>query len=520
MQTKNLYQVLSLESRDVSFEELKKAYRAKALQLHPDVCPSSVRDECTKKFVELHKAYEVLSDPNTRRMYDNELMLVESFGSCDSSCDQREKFSRKVWEVQLDGLKKRSADRMAKGEETVVGFDDEVQTLLDQVSYCNLYNAVADYFYCRNGWACVDLCFSNISQEGSVSRAWTCILTSCINNVNDETYNMSDEQLGQKLYWLLKGRRYLVVFDDIWDCKTWNDLRVYFPDDNVGSRVLLTSRDIELSLHVQGAKPTHVLRLRTEDESLAIISKKVFRTGVCAPWLEGDGKVITRKCEGLPLAIVITAGILKNNWSYTWWLQISASLHSVLVHDSSQYMDSLALSYNHLPPHLRQCFVFVGIFPEDYDIPVTKLVWLWIAQGFIHETESRILEDVAEDFLMGLIKRSLLMTAKKRADGRIKTCRIHEAWHLWRFSIKPRLLNTMMFLEKLKKLTLSNTCMDWEDMWVISLLSNLEILKLKFHACIGETWDTSDAEFKQLKILKRTTRFELKAMGMFEGKLS
>ncbi|GKB94961.1 chaperone protein DnaJ 20, chloroplastic-like protein [Tanacetum coccineum] len=116
MQNKNLYQVLSLESPNVSFEELKKAYRAKALQLHPDVCTSSIREECTKQFVELHKAYEVLSDPNSRRMYDNELFLVESFGSCDSGHiyfdDHKGNGSKKVWELQLAGLKKRSADRV------------------------------------------------------------------------------------------------------------------------------------------------------------------------------------------------------------------------------------------------------------------------------------------------------------------------------------------------------------------------------------------------------------------------
>ncbi|MFS7960682.1 putative leucine-rich repeat domain superfamily, winged helix-like DNA-binding domain superfamily [Helianthus anomalus] len=97
-----------------------------------------------------------------------------------------------------------------------------------------------------------------------------------------------------------------------------------------------------------------------------------------------------------------------------------------MVRDPGKYMDSLALSYNHLPLHLRQCFVFVGVFPEDYDIPVTKLIWLWIAQGFIHETESGTLEDVAEDFLMDLIKRSLLIPGKRRVNGHIKTCRIHD----------------------------------------------------------------------------------------------
>ncbi|MFS7960685.1 hypothetical protein Hanom_Chr08g00705951 [Helianthus anomalus] len=62
-------------------------------------------------------------------MYDNELFLVESFGSCGSGCldcdEQKEKFSRKVWEMQLEGLKKRSADRMeSMKNEFNVGKDD------------------------------------------------------------------------------------------------------------------------------------------------------------------------------------------------------------------------------------------------------------------------------------------------------------------------------------------------------------------------------------------------------------
>ncbi|XP_076946563.1 chaperone protein dnaJ 20, chloroplastic-like [Bidens hawaiensis] len=102
---KNLYQVLSVESQNVSFHDLKKAYRAKALKLHPDVCPTSKKGECTEQFVELREAYEVLSDPQTRRMYD--LSLVG-----DHACgEQKVSFSRMVWEMQLDGLKQRSTVR-------------------------------------------------------------------------------------------------------------------------------------------------------------------------------------------------------------------------------------------------------------------------------------------------------------------------------------------------------------------------------------------------------------------------
>ncbi|KAM0042830.1 putative DnaJ domain, Chaperone J-domain superfamily [Helianthus debilis subsp. tardiflorus] len=102
---KNLYQVLSVESHNDSLHELKKAYRAKALRLHPDACPSSKKEECTKQFVELREAYEVLSDPQSRRMYD--LSLVGDH----ASSEQKVHFARTVWETQLDALKQRSATR-------------------------------------------------------------------------------------------------------------------------------------------------------------------------------------------------------------------------------------------------------------------------------------------------------------------------------------------------------------------------------------------------------------------------
>ncbi|KAJ9554316.1 hypothetical protein OSB04_018361 [Centaurea solstitialis] len=329
------------------------------------------------------------------------------------------------------------------GEEVVVGFDDEVETLLDQLTTTSAKEFQVISITGMAGVGKTTLA-RQLYKDPLIKyvfdiRAWTCvsqaylkrdlllgILSSFINYLTEEIYKMSDEQLGGKLYRLLKGRKYLVVLDDIWDCMPWNDLRFYFPDDQNGSRVLFTSRDIDVSLHVQAARPAHVLRLRTADESWDIFQKKVFRTGICFPRLRVIGWKIAKKCKGLPLAIVIIAGLVKNQLSFGWWSEIAGSLHSFMVRDPSQYMDTLALSYNHLPPHLRTCFLFLGVFPEDYDIPVTKLIWLWIAQGFIHETENRILEDVAEDFLMDLIKRSLLMTAKKRADGQVKACRIHD----------------------------------------------------------------------------------------------
>ncbi|KAK4394670.1 putative disease resistance RPP13-like protein 3 [Sesamum angolense] len=86
----------------------------------------------------------------------------------------------------------------------------------------------------------------------------------------------------------------------------------------------------------------------------------------------------------------------------------------------------IALSYDKLPYHLRACFLYLGMFPEDYEIPVWKLIRMWIAEGFIQEKSGISLEETAENYLEDLINRNLVRVDKRRPDGRVKTCRIHD----------------------------------------------------------------------------------------------
>ncbi|XP_047261979.1 putative late blight resistance protein homolog R1B-16 [Capsicum annuum] len=264
---------------------------------------------------------------------------------------------------------------------------------------------------------------ATVSQEYCARNVLLRLLSSVSGSRKiDESYEQQDDgQLADRLQKFLKSRRYLIFIDDIWAKEAWDDVKLCFPDCDCGSRILLTTRNMEVAKYASSGETLYQMSFLNHDESWNLLRVKVFEDACFPPEFEKVGKQIALNCKGLPLAIVVIAGLLlKIGKSLDEWKSVSENITSLISTDLEvQCMRVLALSYHHLPHHLKSVFLYFAIFPEDELISVDKLVNLWVAEGFS-------LEQYAEQCLTDLIGRSLIFIHHLSFDGKIKACGMHD----------------------------------------------------------------------------------------------
>ena len=150
-----------------------------------------------------------------------------------------------------------------------------------------------------------------------------------------ELSSLSEDELKQMVWDCLKRKRYLVVLDDLWKTQDWDEVQEAFPDDNVGSKILITSRLKEVASHAS-EDPPYYLQLLSDEESWELFSKRVFRGEECPADLELLGKQIVKSCRGLPLSIVVLAGLLASKEkSHREWSKVVGHVNWYLTQDQT-----------------------------------------------------------------------------------------------------------------------------------------------------------------------------------------
>ncbi|XP_020548572.1 putative late blight resistance protein homolog R1B-16 [Sesamum indicum] len=354
----------------------------------------------------------------------------------------------------------------------VVGFEDEAKKLvgclfeetqqLDVISIIGMpglgkttlaekifTNSVIQYEFPRRIWV-------SVSQEFTRKDIFLTILRE-FTRLDEDMYHKSDQELAELVSSYLEKDKFFLVMDDVWTGKDWEKLQIALPKRNKMGKVLITSRHEEVGWSANRDRRPHRLRFLTEEESWLLLQMEVFGELECPSELEGLGKRTAHQCAGLPLAIVVVGGILsKKFWvsndmaaNRNAWRKMSENVSTYLSEDPGRRMEKLiALSYDELPYHLRACFLYLGIFPEDFEIPVRELIRMWIAEGFIQQKSGFTLEEIAENYLEDLVNRNLVRADKRTVDGRVKTCRIHDM--LRDFCIREAGIERENFLQEMK----------------------------------------------------------------------
>ncbi|KAJ1695032.1 hypothetical protein LUZ63_011730 [Rhynchospora breviuscula] len=277
-------------------------------------------------------------------------------------------------------------------------------------------------------WVCVSTEFNFINISKSIIE----VATNSKGNISTSKKEVLQSQLRE----ILDQKRYLLILDDVWneDREKWDELRMLlFFAAGSGSIIIVTTRSQGVA-SIMGTLPGHDLASLSEEDSSRLFEIKAF-----GAWFEEPpeelcmiGKTIVRKCVGVPLAVRTLGALMGTKKELHDWRTILESNIWDDMESKKSISPILKLSYHHLPSHIKQCFVFCAIFPQDYIIEREILIQLWMANDFIPTDGSmKDLETKGQSIFNELYKRSFFQNFKEEETkyGPIITCKMHDLMH-------------------------------------------------------------------------------------------
>nr|ALO61079.1 RGA1-F [Secale cereale] len=356
-------------------------------------------------------------DPRLHALYIEAAELVGIYGKRDQAL------------MSLLSLEGDDASTKKLKKVSIVGFGGLGKTTLARA----VYEKIKGDFGCH--------AFVPVGQNPDIKKVFRDILIDLRKSNSDPSNSNSDlvildaTQLIDKLREFLENKRYLVIIDDIWDEKLWRYINLAFSiNNNLGSRLITTTRDFDVSKSCCSSADDSIYHMKPlcTNDSRRLFYKRVFADASgCPSEFEQVSKDILKKCGGVPLAIITIASALASGQQVKpkhEWDILLQSLGSGVTKDNSlaEMRRILSFSYYNLPSHLKTCLLYLCIYPEDSTIGRDRLIWKWVAEGFVHHgDQGTSLFLVGLNYFNQLINRSMIQPIYDNA-GQVYACRVHD----------------------------------------------------------------------------------------------
>ncbi|KAL9231991.1 hypothetical protein vseg_007143 [Gypsophila vaccaria] len=146
------------------------------------------------------------------------------------------------------------------------------------------------------------------------------------------------------------------------------------------------------------------------------------------------GKEVVKKCANVPLAIRVVGSLLYRQHKSKWLSFKSMDLRKLRScqdgKDEDDIMPILKYSYHHLSPSLKSCFSYCALFPKDFKINKTKLIWLWMAHDCLDvPNDGQSMEDLGDDYFSILVNRCFFQDIHQGDYGEIYSVKMHDFIH-------------------------------------------------------------------------------------------
>ncbi|PPD67749.1 hypothetical protein GOBAR_DD35371 [Gossypium barbadense] len=245
--------------------------------------------------------------------------------------------------------------------------------------------------------------------------------------------NLEMDQLQKQLREKIGGKKYLLVLDDIWndEWEKWVSLKELLVGGAKGSRIIVTTRSLGVAKITSKCQP-YVLKGLSDNDAWSLFKEIAFEqrsTDSTDSGFVEIGKLILKRCCGVPLVIRTIAGTLSFKETKSEWISFKDNELARISQNEGEILPTLKLSYDHLSSHLKHCFAYCRLYPKDHEIDVQTLVQFWIALGFVKQLNpSQSLVEIGFGYFKDLVERSFFQEVEEYGIGDMR-CKMHDLMH-------------------------------------------------------------------------------------------